>query len=292
MGYRIKTVSEITGIPKNTLVAWERRYGIPDPERLANGYRQYSDADIATLQQLKSAIADGLKISEAVGLVRDHREHRDRAPIAGSAIAVAPEQAFEPLIEELLAALEGFDRAAAETVVGRLVGTPDDLLIDRVYFPLLRRVGDRWAAGQISVAQEHFASAFVRDQLIAMLLRVGCGPSDGRHVACVTFPGEQHELGILGLAVHLALGGCRVTYLGADLPADELGHFADEQDPAWLCVSVIKDTPADEIVSYALELRRTLEGPRIAIGGVALRGLDLPAIEGVTFVVDWHDLSI
>ena len=63
MGYRIKTVSEITGIPKNTLVAWERRYGILEPERLPNGYRQYSDTDIATLQQLKSAMAEGLKIA-------------------------------------------------------------------------------------------------------------------------------------------------------------------------------------------------------------------------------------
>ena len=49
MRYRMKTVSELTGIPRNTLVAWERRYGLPEPERLANGYRLYSDADVELL---------------------------------------------------------------------------------------------------------------------------------------------------------------------------------------------------------------------------------------------------
>jgi DNA-binding transcriptional MerR regulator len=293
MGYRIKTVSEITGIPKNTLVAWERRYGILDPERLPNGYRQYTDADIATLQQLKSAMADGLKISEAVDVVLEQRKQKTKSGgVSRDVPAATQQEAFEPVIVELVGALEDFDRPRAETVVARLLGTTDEQIIDLVYFPLLRRIGDKWERGEVTVAQEHFASAFIRDQLIAMLLRVGCGPDEGTHVACVTFPGEQHELAVLGLAVRLALSGCRVTYLGADLPVGELCRFAQDHEPAWLCVSVIRETPAEEITTYAKALRSGVEGSRIAIGGAALAQVDLPEVDGVTFLEDWHDLSI
>jgi len=290
MGYRIKTVSDITGIPKNTLVAWERRYGIVDPERLPNGYRQYSDADIATLQQLKSAMADGLKISEAVERVLGQRG--DQQPRPPRAIPTTRREAFEPFVDELFDALGRFQRPEAEAIVARLVGTASEQLIDLLYVPLLRAVGNAWERGDWSVAQEHFASAFVRDQLIGMLLRVGCGPRDGTHVACVTFPGEQHELGILGLAVKLALAGCRVTYLGADLPISELCTFARQHDPAWICVSVIKETAAATIETFARELRRCVGEVSLAIGGAPLEGMDLPDLDGVSFLADWQDLSI
>lgn len=296
MGYRIKTVSDITGIPKNTLVAWERRYGILNPERLPNGYRQYTDADIATLQQLKSAMADGLKISEAVDVVlAERRENGAAAAQEDTGLRAVPstqEKAFAPLVEELLEALTRFQRPEAEAIVGRLVGSSNEQLIDLLYFPLLRRVGSEWEAGRLSVAKEHFASAFVRDQLIGMLLKVGCGPRGGTHVACVTFPGEHHELGVLGLAVKLALSGCRVTYLGADLPVKELCQFSRDHRPAWICVSVINETDADEIARFAQELRDCADGVHLAVGGAALRGQEIPEVEGVTFLEDWRDLSI
>ena len=142
-------------------------------------------------------MADGLKISEAVDVVLEQRGSDARS--GPPAIPATPRQAFEPLVDELLDALSRFNRPEAEAIVGRLVGTSSEQLIDLLYFPLLRGVGEAWAEGNLSVAQEHFASAFVRDQLIGMLLLVGCGPPHGTHVACVTFPEEQHELGVLGV---------------------------------------------------------------------------------------------
>lgn len=224
MGYRIKTVSEITGIPKNTLVAWERRYGILAPDRLPNGYRQYNDDDIAILLQLKRAMADGLKISEAVELVR-----RGRGRNGGQAKPPASLLASSPAL---------------------------------------------------------------RDQLVGMLLRAGCGPRDGTHVACTTFPGEQHELRVLGLAVKLALAGCRVTYLGSDPTVEELCRFARAQEPAWICVSVVDETRVGTVTSFAKALRRCTDGVELVIGGVALNGMVLPDLPGVTFIEDWSELSI
>lgn len=70
MGYRIKTVSEMTGIQRATLLAWERRYRLVSPTRHSNGYREYSEQDLARLLALKRLLDRGYKVSEAISLMR------------------------------------------------------------------------------------------------------------------------------------------------------------------------------------------------------------------------------
>jgi MerR family transcriptional regulator, light-induced transcriptional regulator len=282
VGYRIKTVAELVGVPKNTLLAWERRYGLVEPARLSNGYRVYSEGDVSLLRRVKRALDEGLKISEAVDLVRTGRE--------GSA-SQAIDRPLASVGERLEKALLAFDRAGADEITRRLVGVPFARLIDDVYLPILRDVGARWARGEISVAQEHHASSFIRDQLTAMLLSVGPGPDHGTHVACMTFPGEHHELALLALAVRLALASARVTYLGASMPVDDLLLFAREQRPAWLLVSVIVTTPCAAIIAFAETLRRTIPAEtRLVLGGAGLP--DDLRLAGVRFEADWHNLEI
>jgi DNA-binding transcriptional MerR regulator len=288
MGYRIKTVSDITGIPKNTLVAWERRYGVLNPRRLSNGYRMYTDKDVAVLVQLKGLLNDGYKISEAVDLIASQRAAQLRAMPAGTDAA-----AYEQLRADLEGALLGFGRAAAEQVVRRLANVHHVEAIRQVYFPLLRSVGDGWERGDVSVAQEHFASSFVRDQLVSMLLQTGCGPPDGPHVACATLPGEHHELGLLGLAVHLALSGKRVTYLGADMPTADLCRFATSHHPRWICLSALVPASPDELVRQLTELRDGIpETTELVVGGAGADTASVHKLAGVTFVDDWFALRL
>ncbi|MFN7146083.1 MAG: MerR family transcriptional regulator [Myxococcota bacterium] len=89
MGYRVKTVSAMTGIPRGTLLAWERRYEILEPDRSPSGYREYSEADVAVLRRLKALVDDGYSISEAVALVKRPAEAEPAAP-AGGAEAAPP----------------------------------------------------------------------------------------------------------------------------------------------------------------------------------------------------------
>lgn len=81
MGYRIKTVSSLTGVPRSTLLAWERRYGVVEPSRQDNGYREYSDADVACLQALKGLLDDGYKVSEAISLITRARAESTDPPV-------------------------------------------------------------------------------------------------------------------------------------------------------------------------------------------------------------------
>lgn len=285
----MKTVAELTGIPRNTLVAWERRYGVPEPERLGNGYRLYSDEDVALVLRLRDALANGLSISEAVELVRE-----GGTSASPDDAAAAKASGLVAIREGILEGLLAYDRPRAERLVERILNVPYLSAIEEVYFPILRAVGDRWETGQASVAQEHFVTAFVRDQLVAMLLRVGAGRPTGPRVACATFPGEKHELALLALAVHLSLGGCRVTYLGADVPRNDLCRFLKQVPHDCLCVSVILATEPKAVMEYARALAAAApEETRIIIGGAGLPELDAKKLpKGIEVAMDWRHLAI
>ena len=68
--YRIRVVSEMTGIPSATLRAWERRYGIPSPQRTASSYRLYSDFDVETVRQMRDLCDQGVSPSEAARMLK------------------------------------------------------------------------------------------------------------------------------------------------------------------------------------------------------------------------------
>ena len=172
--------------------------------------------------------------------------------------------------------------AAADRVVKRMSAISFRQLIDEVYFPMLQQVGEGWCSGEISVAQEHFVSAFTREQLVAMLLSVEGGPEHGPQVICAGYPTEQHDLGLLALSVMLAMKGKRVVFLGAGVPLEDLCRMLAERTPEMTCVSVMLPRSAEELRSYARELSVATRG-RVVIGG---RGLpaEPPAVVGV----EWH----
>ena len=69
--YNLKVVLKETGLAADTLRAWERRYGLPVPQRTAGGHRLYSQRDIETIKWLMKRQADGLSISRAVDMYND-----------------------------------------------------------------------------------------------------------------------------------------------------------------------------------------------------------------------------
>jgi len=285
--YRIKTVSEMTGIPRNTLLAWERRHGILAPERLSNGYRLYSDDDVTLLRQLKAAVSSGIAISQALHTIRAGASAGPpRSERVGSGADLGAAR------DALFGAFSQFDRASADAVVASLGHVSYASLVDDVYVAVLRRVGEEWAEGRLTIAQEHFASAFVREQLVVILVRLGSQASRGPRVACVTFPGERHELALLALTVHLALRGCRVTYLGSDVPLADLVDFLGRVAPDCLCVGAIIEVDVDELARFARAIRRAAPPTtRVIIGGAGLPGRPKP-VKGVELLSDWHEIEL
>ncbi len=272
--YRIGTIAALVGVPRNTLLAWERRYQLLNPARSERGHRLYTDADVEVLRRVKALLDQGLRIGEAVATIR-------RA--GGDLIGEAPQSTEElsEVSEALEEALLRFDRSRADALRRRLVLLSFRQALDDIYLPTLRRVGERWHAGEIGVAQEHFVSAFIREQVVTMLHSLEGGPEDGERALCACYPGEQHEIGILAVAVKLALRGWRITYLGADLPLEDLLFVAGRTRPALLCQSIVHRRPPEELRAHRRALRKGVaEDTLVVLGGPGVEGLP-EEVEGV-----------
>lgn len=275
-GYRIKTVCEITGVARNTLLAWERRYGFIQPARSSNGYRLYSDLDLSLIREIKSYVDRGWAVSDAIS----------RALVSYSDTS-ANTAVVEPVgvvgSEDLLNALLAFNRAAAEGVVAQLASVPYETLLADYFSPVLQRIGEGWESGEYSIAQEHFASGFVRERLVSILLRLGNGPIDGAKLVCCTHPEDSHELGLLMFAIRMAMRGWRITWLGARMPEKPLIKFLNEQSPVMVCISVTLTRDEDELVEFIKRVRAAVASSiDVVMGGPGLAGL--PEVADVRFL--------
>lgn len=304
MGYRVKTVSAITGIPRGTLLAWERRYRILEPDRSASGYREYTEADVALFKRLKALVDAGYSISEAVDIAR-------AAPAPQEAVSVSAEprgdvgfverpvvrapvgQEPDDIVGAVLRSLLAFDRASADRLVPRLGQVSFNVAIDDLFVPVLHRLGEMWERGEVTVAQEHFVSGFCREQLLAMYHGVGGGPEHGMTVACATPPGERHELGLLVLALKLALAGHRVVWLGADLPVPDLCAYLAAHRPRFVCLSFTRAVSRETVVNFAKAVRAGAPPmTEIVLGGPGLAGIDGLLVEGVQAVGSFAALEV
>lgn len=280
MGYRIKTVAALTGVPRNTLLAWERRYNLVEPDRAGNGYREYTDADVARIVQIKAYVDRGYKISEAITLVEQGPTLVPEPP-PSSREGTTLQNAQEHVLNALL----NFDRAEASRLVDQLPMSSFQAQLDELYLPILTELGDGWERGEITIAQEHFASAFVRERMIGMLVALSHGPESGERILCAGMDGESHEGGLLSLAIRLAARGARVSYLGPDLPVDSLLSACVDRNLAMVCVSATGPRTLENLQTYARRLRAGLPPEvRVAVGGGAVDRLRPPFEPGV----EWH----
>ena len=254
-GYiRIGELSRRTGVSPELLRAWERRYGLFDPDRSPGRFRLYSDADVRRVEAMRAQLAGGLSAAEAARRVLGPAEPaskvgRDAAPVID-----------EP-VRELRLALESFDDATAHAALDRLVASLSvETFLRDVVLPLLHEIGEEWERGELTVAQEHFASNLVRARLMA--LGRGWGRGTGRHALLAAPSAEQHDLGLVVLALLLRDRGWRVTFLGADTPVDTIADTSRRVVPEVIVLAMLSEPKLE--VSALRELSRST---RIVIAG-------------------------
>jgi MerR family transcriptional regulator, light-induced transcriptional regulator len=226
-GYlRIGEFSERVGVSPDLLRAWERRYGLLCPERSEGGYRLYSDDDVARVERMAAHLERGLSAAQAARFARDP----DEAP--------GTPRSLDEGLEQLDAALLAYDEAAAHEVLDRLLTAwPLEIVLRDVVLPFLRRVGERWATGELTVAQEHFASSLLRGRLLA--LARGWSNGDGPLAVLAAPPGEDHDLPLLIFGLALWRRGWRITFLGADTPPDALSDAVERLGAAAVVLAAV-----------------------------------------------------
>jgi DNA-binding transcriptional MerR regulator len=266
--YRILIASQLSGVRVELIRAWERRYGVPRPQRTASGYRLYSERDVALLKQLKQLTEEGIAISEAVKLLPSLEAEAAGTPHEPRA-EVSPEQVAGWRAAVLEAAASSDQERVSQVLDEVLSVMPAMRALDEVLVPVQGEVGACWHAGTLTVAQEHLVSQVVRARLVS-LLQSAPGNRGARHWVLACFPEEQHELGLLASTLRLRLAGLRVTLLGQRMPAEDLGRLVLQLRPDFVGLSAVTDPGPAE---FARQLSQVLDalpaGLPVWLGGAA-----------------------
>ncbi|HEX4942490.1 MAG TPA: B12-binding domain-containing protein, partial [Actinomycetota bacterium] len=245
-GYlRIGELARRTGTSPELLRAWEQRYGLLRPSRSDGGFRLYSDQDEARVSRTKALIAQGLSTSEAArrALVPGRDPRGMEADVAAATVGLA---------DELREALDRFDDERADRVLDRMLAALSvETAMQEVLLPYLHLLGDRWATGEVSVAQEHFASSLIRGRLLGLARGWGVGGGPSLLLACP--PGEEHDLGLIMFGIAAWRRGWQIIYLGQDTPIATIDQAVEVVEPALVVLAIAEGTL---IGSHAHELRR------------------------------------
>lgn len=267
--YNTRAVVQRTGVPADTFRAWERRYGIPAPARTDGNQRLYSDRDVATIVWLRDQTRAGMTISQAVHLCRSRTA--DDTPLvpdpafsaegvtdrsaSGPAPLAVPEERLGRFRADVVDGLIRYDALDASRVVEESLAllSVEDVCL-HVLQPALYEIGRRWAAGEIGISAEHFASAFVIRKLGALFNL--SQPEHGRGpVIAACLEGELHEVGLLLTCLFLSRHGYRILYLGPNLPLEDLIDTVHRIQPPLVLLSASTPEAAAVLATASHELK-------------------------------------
>jgi MerR family transcriptional regulator, light-induced transcriptional regulator len=222
-----------SGLTPDLLRVWERRYGLLKPRRTQANRRLYSRVDETRVRLMQRYIAQNVPPAQAAELVA-----AARLTVSGGSQASVAEHEVQAAHAELRETLDRFEETAAQRVLERLLGAYSRLAVIRdVILPYLRDVGERWASSHLTVAQEHFASAFLEARFMAMARGWDRALGPRALLACPS--GERHVFGLLSFGIALHQAGWRVIYLGADTPVHMLSEAADLIGPDLVALSSV-----------------------------------------------------
>jgi methanogenic corrinoid protein MtbC1 len=259
--FNTKAVARDTGVPPDTFRAWERRYGVPRPQRTPGGHRLYSERDIAIIRWLRDRTEEGMNISHAVILLMTVIESSESAVSNGAA------RSYETMGDELINSLTGFDAAGAERIMSEAFALyPFEEVLLNLVQPALIEVGERWHRGEINVAAEHFATEFVRRKM-ASLLNVFEVNTQRETIVIGCAPDELHDIGILFASLFLVRRGWHVVYLGAKVPLVDLMETVRSVSPALVMLSASTIETVPGLIECARAMQRNFPTMRFGYGG-------------------------
>src|SRR5205814_3105887 len=217
----ISAVERETGLSKDVLRIWERRYGFPHPDRDDNAERQYAADEVAKLRAIKRLMDTGLRPGKLI------RQSLDELNVLAEQRVHPRRDAIAPAIErDVLTLLKAHDVAGLHgTLTNLLLRHGVQRFVVDTVAPLNRAVGEAWMRGELQVFEEHLYTEQLQAALrsaINAFPRLSGTPT----VLLTTFPGEQHGLGLLMVEALLVPEGAQCISLGTQTPLDDIVRAA------------------------------------------------------------------
>ena len=264
--FSIKAVSNATGVSIETLRAWERRYRVVEPRRDTNGRRSYEAQDVIRLRKLREATECGHPISKLAKL----SDEQLTGAIADAAANAPERSASRSYAEQMLSAAEHYKPDDCDQALSMALALlPLRQVVEEVLAPVLVEVGERWHAGNLTIAQERVLTGSVRRQ-VGNVIETYNRIAKGAPVVFATLPDERHELGILMCALLASARGIRCQYLGPDIPASDIAVFAERIGASAVVLSMVRREAMVEAREHLAELLSLLVPTMpVLIGGLA-----------------------
>jgi DNA-binding transcriptional MerR regulator len=253
MKFTIETVSKMTGIPAVSLRNWEKRYGFPCPERTPGGHRYYSAQDVEFLKKANAWVEEGQSLNEISRIYLSKRsEVHSESAVETAKTVILDDVTYR--VELIYEALLNFDQMATLQHYATLSAKLSvEQLFDQVFGALQWRLRKEWSEKKITLAQEHFASAFVRLKL-STFLSLDFPPTQGTRILASPLTEEGHESGLMVLTAHLKYRGYPVFYFGTDVPIGDLKSVVEEIRPDVVCLSYADCSRVKEDLKYFSEI--------------------------------------
>ena len=268
--HRIHRVAKLTGLSKDVIRVWERRYGLVKPSRSSNRYREYSDEEVALLRFVKAQMEQGATIGSLAAEGHDPLVARMRIATPVSAEEQKP---HERLLDDLVGSLDPLDKAGFERRLnGAVAVIPFEEAVQRILLPLQRRVGELWHQGRLNIAVEHYVTKIIQQKLFSVMNQLSVNEFGPRIlIACPE--GETHEIGAQAVAYIAATRGCHVYYLGPNLPSSDLVIFGETITPDLILLSLTEVKSEASALQQLKELELLATRWPVAVGGQGARAI-------------------
>lgn len=301
MTNNIHTIADIerdTGLSKDTLRVWERRYGFPTPVRDAQGERRYDDGQLLRLRHIRRLIDAGHRPGAIVALPLDALLALSPDGQGAAVCAVHDRDDLpEPLKQWMNLLRRHQTRGLRASLNQYLLAHGLAALVRDGLAPMNALVGQSWLEGRLAVFEEHLYTEVVLRVLRQATSQAAAGrPVQAPHVLLTTVPGEQHLLGLMMAEAMMVLEGCDTLALGVQTPLADIAQAATACRANVVALGFSAASAARE-ARDAVEQLRSLLPPHVEIwtggqcAGLARRPRTREAVAGHTHLARLQDIG-
>jgi methanogenic corrinoid protein MtbC1 len=275
--FNISAVERETGLSKDVLRIWERRYGFPHPGRDENAERQYGADELAKLRAIKRLMDTGLRPGKLIP-----QSLADLNALAEKRVHPRRETLAPAMERDVLTLLKAHDTVGLHaTLANLLVRQGIQRFVVETVAPLNRAVGETWMRGELQVFEEHLYT-----EQLQLTLRGAINafprPSGTPRILLTTVPGEQHGIGLLMVEALLSPEGAYCISLGPQTPFEDIRKAALAHKVHVVALSFSMAFPLRQVGDALATLRRQLP-PAVALwaGGEMTRRVrkHLPGVQ-------------
>jgi DNA-binding transcriptional MerR regulator/methylmalonyl-CoA mutase cobalamin-binding subunit len=254
----ISAVERDTGLSKDTLRVWERRYGFPNPLRDAFGERIYPLEQVDRLRAIRRLMDVGHRPGKIIGLELNELQALSDMSASSPSNRHDTEQDHHPDVQFLVDTAKSHDVEELRRQLGqRLLRLGLARFVTEVVAPLTQRIGDAWSRGQMEIYEEHLYTESMQVVLRNAISTIP-QPGDRPRVLLTTFPSEPHGMGLLMVEALLALEGCRCVSLGTQTPVWDIVLAATAQNIDIVALSFSPVMNPNQVLDGLNELRAKL----------------------------------